>query len=66
MVWTRTVTLVGMKRGQIRRPLHGQNLQDLSIDWRLSEAPLIEIGKLRGEEKCAQRRFKEERGFRFS
>lgn len=29
------------------------------------EAPLIEIGKLRGEEKCALRRFKEESEFRF-
>lgn len=29
------------------------------------EAPLIEIGKSRGEEKCALRRFKEESEFRF-
>ena len=27
--------------------------------------PLIEIGKSRGEEKCALRRFKEESEFRF-
>ena len=29
------------------------------------EAPLIEIGKSRGEEKCALRRFKEESELRF-
>lgn len=29
------------------------------------EAPLIEIGKSRGEEKCGLRRFKEESEFRF-
>lgn len=29
------------------------------------EAPLREIGKSRGEEKCAIRRFKEESEFRF-